>query len=66
MNDMNASGFGAARAAQPNEIPADAAQAAASAQQFDNAREPIGIVLEIAGSGLGRQTGRCESDCEWF
>ncbi|WP_374588659.1 ATP-binding protein [Novosphingobium sp.] len=31
------------------EVPAEAA--AASAQQFDNSRDPIGVVLEIAGSG---------------
>ena len=52
MNDMSGQGFGGARPADPAEIPApipaDAAQVAA---EFDNAREPIGIVLEIAGSG---------------
>ncbi|MFM5916230.1 MAG: ATP-binding protein [Novosphingobium sp.] len=48
MNDMSGQGFGSARAAQAGDIPAEAADAV---QQLDNAREPIGIVLEIAGSG---------------
>ena len=47
MNDMSQRGFGAAQPAQPGDIPADAV----AGQDFDNAREPIGIVLEIAGSG---------------
>ena len=48
MNDMSGNGFGDAKPSEAGEIPAAAAQAA---PQFDNAREPIGIVLEIAGSG---------------
>ncbi|MFN3515655.1 MAG: ATP-binding protein [Novosphingobium sp.] len=48
MNDMSGNGFGGARPAHVSEIPA---AAPAPGQQFDNAREPIGIVLEIAGSG---------------
>ncbi|HQA17477.1 MAG TPA: DUF87 domain-containing protein, partial [Novosphingobium sp.] len=54
MTDAGARGFGAGHAARGADYPADAAQAAqaaGAAQQFDNAREPIGIVLEIAGSG---------------
>ncbi len=47
MNEITSNGFGAARVAQGAEIPLDAA----SPEQFDNAREPIGVVLEIAGSG---------------
>ena len=47
MNDMSQRGFGAAQPAQAGDIPADAI----AGQDFDNAREPIGIVLEIAGSG---------------
>ena len=47
MNDMSPKGFGAARPAAAADIPAEAARAV----QADNAREPIGIVLEIAGSG---------------
>ena len=46
MDNMSHKGFGAGHAAQ-----ADAAAAEVAAQDFDNAREPIGIVLEIAGSG---------------
>ena len=46
MNEIRGSGFGAAEAA---EVPAGAA--GLGAQEFDNAREPIGIVVEIAGSG---------------
>ncbi|MGB7654751.1 MAG: DUF87 domain-containing protein [Novosphingobium sp.] len=41
MNDMSGHDFGAAQSA-PSGTPI---------QDFDNAREPIGIVLEIAGSG---------------
>lgn len=41
MNDMSGQGFGAAQSAQP----------AGQGTDLDNAREPIGIVLEIAGSG---------------
>ncbi len=48
MNDMSGHGFGGARPAQAGEKGAEAAPAA---PDFDNAREPIGIVLEIAGSG---------------
>jgi uncharacterized protein len=51
MNDMSRNGFSQARPAVANEIPSGAADIpAASAQAIDNAREPIGIVLEIAGS----------------
>ncbi len=46
MDNMSHKGFGAGHVAQP-----DAAAAQAASQEFDNAREPIGIVLEIAGSG---------------
>lgn len=49
MNEIRSSGFGAARMADSAEVPAEAA--AAGAQQFDNSRDPIGVVLEIAGSG---------------
>ena len=48
MNDMSSKGYAGARAASAAEIPADLA---AAAEQVDNARDPIGIVLEIAGSG---------------
>ncbi|WP_409035249.1 ATP-binding protein [Novosphingobium sp.] len=41
MNDMSGQGFDRGQAAQ----------AGGQAQELDNAREPIGIVLEIAGSG---------------
>ena len=44
MNDISGNGFAQARPAGAGEVPADAAPA------IDNAREPIGIVLEIAGS----------------
>ncbi len=48
MNEMSPRGFGAARvAAAPSDVPAEAAQAPGA----DNARDPIGVVLEIAGSG---------------
>ncbi len=51
MNDMSGNGFSQARAAEPHEVPAGAERAASqAAPQVDNAREPIGIVLEIAGS----------------
>ncbi len=46
MNEMSGAGFSGARAAAPADIPAAAARVA-----IDNAREPVGIVLEIAGSG---------------
>ncbi len=49
MNDMSTQGFANARPAHASEVPADAA--AASAQPQDNAQMPIGVVLEIAGSG---------------
>ena len=48
MNDMSGHGFGSAQPAAASEVPSQAAEAV---QQLDNAREPIGIVLEIAGSG---------------
>ncbi|MFM5952741.1 MAG: ATPase, partial [Novosphingobium sp.] len=52
MSDAQGSGFGGARSAPVEDYPAEAAApAAGAAQQFENAREPIGIVLEIAGSG---------------
>ena len=57
MNDMSYQGHQYARPAGAGEVPADAAKIAAEAvaqaapQAFDNAREPIGVVLEIAGSG---------------
>lgn len=53
MNDMSYQGHAGARPATAAEVPADAVHAAASAQAQgpDNARDPIGIVLEIAGSG---------------
>lgn len=41
MNDMSGHDFGAAQSAPAGSL----------SQDFDNAREPIGIVLEIAGSG---------------
>ena len=44
MNDISGNGFAQARPAGAGEVPAAAAPA------IDNAREPIGIVLEIAGS----------------
>ncbi len=51
MNDMSRNGFSQARPAVANEVPAGAEGLSASAaQSIDNAREPIGIVLEIAGS----------------
>ena len=49
MNEIRGSGFGAARMADAAEVPAEAA--GAGAQEFDNSREPIGVVVEIAGSG---------------
>lgn len=47
MNMMNSAGFGAARAARADEIPA----AAPPLDDPENASQPIGVVLEIAGSG---------------
>ncbi|HQN53373.1 MAG TPA: ATP-binding protein, partial [Novosphingobium sp.] len=47
MNDMSGNGYGRARAATADEIPAEVA----GAELIDNARDPIGIILEIAGSG---------------
>ncbi|MBW8785013.1 MAG: DUF87 domain-containing protein [Novosphingobium sp.] len=44
MSDMSSNGFSAARAVEPPELPEDV-------PYVDNAREPIGMVLEIAGSG---------------
>ena len=44
MNDISGNGFAQARPAGAGEVPAAAAPA------IENAREPIGIVLEIAGS----------------
>ncbi len=46
MNDLSGNGFSQDRAAQAAEVPATPQAAPA----IDNAREPIGIVLEIAGS----------------
>ena len=46
MNELSGAGFAGARAAAPAEVPAGLAAA-----PVDNAREPVGIVLEIAGSG---------------
>ncbi|MFC0588499.1 ATP-binding protein [Novosphingobium aquiterrae] len=53
MNDMGYQGGANARPASANEVPADAAQVAAqvAGSGVDNARDPIGIVLEIAGAG---------------
>jgi DNA helicase HerA-like ATPase len=48
MNDMSG-GFAAARPASPAEVPV--AAAAAQGAAIDNSRDPIGVVLEIAGSG---------------
>ncbi len=48
MNDISGNGFAQARPAGATEVPAGAAAGAATV--IDNAREPIGIVLEIAGS----------------
>ena len=48
MNDMSGLGMGGARPAAAGAIPASDAPVAPA---FDNAREPIGIVLELAGSG---------------
>ena len=48
MNDMSGGGYARARAATADEIPAEVA---GQVGQIDNARDPIGIVLEIAGSG---------------
>ena len=45
MDIVNHSGFGAGRVSSEAEAPASAA-----AQQVDNAGDPIGVVLEIAGS----------------
>ena len=49
MNEIRGSGFGAARMADAAEVPAEVV--GAGAQEYDNAREPIGVVVEIAGSG---------------
>ncbi len=46
MSDMNMDGFQDARVATDGEVAAQP-----SANRIENAREPIGIVLEIAGSG---------------
>ena len=48
MNDMSGQGFGSARAAQAGDVPGEATEAV---QSINNASDPIGIVLEIAGSG---------------
>ncbi len=45
MNDFSGGGFSNAQPATANEAPAT------TAAEFDNSRDPIGIVLEIAGSG---------------
>jgi uncharacterized protein len=50
MSDMSNQGFDRAQPAQPQDL-AGHAHAPAADVAFDNAREPIGIVLEIAGSG---------------
>jgi DNA helicase HerA-like ATPase len=50
MNDITGGSFANGRPASADEIPAGAAAAAQSAG-IDNARDPIGVVLEIAGSG---------------
>ncbi|PKB19475.1 hypothetical protein B0I00_1711 [Novosphingobium kunmingense] len=50
MNDMTSPPHAAARPAAIADIPADAARAAGEAG-VDNMRDPIGVVLEIAGSG---------------
>jgi hypothetical protein len=47
MNDISGSGFAGARPATEAEVSTAAAQAAT----IDNALDPIGVVLEIAGSG---------------
>lgn len=49
MNEIRGSGFDAASVAEAAEVPASAA--GIGAQEYDNAREPIGVVVEIAGSG---------------
>ena len=64
MNDVSGQQFDGARPAGPADIPAEAAQVAAD---FDNANEPIGIVLEIAGSGSAialdlQRLQECSSD----
>ena len=46
MSDMSMNGFGSAPPAQAEDV-----APAAPAPKIDNGREPIGIVLEIAGSG---------------
>jgi DNA helicase HerA-like ATPase len=48
MNDMSG-GFTAARPASPDEVPV--AAVATQSAAIDNARDPIGVVLEIGGSG---------------
>jgi hypothetical protein len=51
MSDMSGNGFAQSRPAATHEVPAGAERAASpAAAEIDNAREPIGIVLEIAGS----------------
>jgi len=47
MDNVNHTGFGAGRVSSEPDVQTPAAEIAVS----DNAREPIGIVLEIAGSG---------------
>ncbi len=51
MNEIRSNGFGAARVAQAAEVPPAAGASGAVVEQFDNAHEPIGVVLEVAGSG---------------
>jgi len=49
MNEIRGSGFGAARMADAAEVPAEVVDA--GVLEHDNARDPIGVVVEIAGSG---------------
>ncbi len=57
MNDMSYQGHQPARPAMGADFPTDAAHLATEAEaqpvspEFENAREPIGVILEIAGSG---------------
>ncbi len=49
MEEIRGSGFSTARAADATEVPSEFA--GAGPQSYDNADAPIGVVLEIAGSG---------------
>jgi DNA helicase HerA-like ATPase len=53
MDAMGNSGFGAARPAEAEDLQSGSGPqiSAAPSQEIDNARDPIGVVLEIAGSG---------------